>query len=159
MSIDRAARKTWESLRAAELELADRRRDFLALPVETRHELLAAGLESPAQRGTALRMIEFLEIVHRLEYFPQLVRLASSAHADTMLVRQVIAGLPRPWVHSFLKDEMWPILAQGDDEEFRRFAELLTEIGPEDLLLDLVDLARASSDADIREVAEDFGKN
>ena len=120
-------------------------------------EMIRRSLLIVAERGAALR---FLSVAQHPELarsvLPELLRLASTTHSDTVLVRYVIASLKNePWFSAELKRLAEPILANGGEEEYRRIAELYGETSPELLAMHL-DACRFSSDPDIREIADDF---
>lgn len=89
------------------------------------------------------------------EVLPELI-VAGLCHRDALLVRGIVGRLPR----SVLQSELPPVievrLADADDDEFRRLAELLDHLGLDAELAHLVAVARQSEDPDIREVAESF---
>jgi hypothetical protein len=89
--------------------------------------------------------------------FDTLIDLASVGHADIGLCRAVIKSLPRAWLIEHVEAAAEPILRRGEDEEaYRRLAELYCDID-EGLVHRLVQRAARSSNAFVREVADDFG--
>jgi hypothetical protein len=144
----------WAELVEAERNYVAARRAVVTLG-DGLTDVVHTALDNPAQRGTALRLLLVVDVDRRLPLFPELVRLASVGHSDVGLVREVIRSLPSYWVEANLGAELWPLLDEGGDEEYRRLAELLDDLGS-GLLPELVDRARASADPDVREVADDF---
>lgn len=118
------------------------------------------------ERGAALRFLlnspALLNLTNnedsvRENLFPRLVYLASTDHADTPLVRDVLIAMERAWVLEHLPEQIEQVLAQSSTyDEYRRFAELLA-ILHSPYLQTLCEKAKGSDDIDIREVAEDFG--
>jgi hypothetical protein len=145
----------WSDLLLAERQFADARGRLLATHGSL-HSVLEPALRDPTQRRTALRVLQTLDEPTRREYFSTLVELASVAHVDIMLVRDVLLSLDTVWVRSNIWLQIEETLkTQGTDEEYRRYAEILHIIDAR-LLGKLVGLALQSEDADVREVAEDF---
>jgi len=103
---------------------------------------------------TALARPEFARLASQV--LPSLVYLASTAHRDILLVRQVIGGIPRPE----LEDRIWPLaqrhLSPDAWEEPRRFAELFTELRLRQPLSHLLEAISGSDDVDWQEVEEEF---
>lgn len=148
---DRSAR--WSDVVSADAALFEARRRFLAggnVDDELRHALTRA-----TDRGAALRLLMSLDVSLIIGLITELVSLASVAHADISLVRQVVGRIPGEWAEAYLWDFIEPVLEQGGGEEYRRLAELLRGLDSEHLGR-LVSRAAASNDEEIREVAEDF---
>lgn len=147
----------WASLFEVERRFVAARMEFLAQDDEAIVESLRVALTHPAQRGTALRTLQFVDVALRKQLFPILVELASSGHSDIQLVRDALMSLPRDWLETQLWDAIIPILDRPVEpwEEYRRFAELLHEMDSH-LLDDLVALALKHPDPDVREVGTDF---
>lgn len=89
------------------------------------------------------------------ELLPELL-IAGLRPRDAVLVRGILGRLPRDVLQNQLSPLIRDRLANSEDDEFRRMAELLKHLGLSAELADLVAVARASSDPNIREVAQDF---
>jgi len=148
----------WTSLCKAETEYLRARQTFVQNRGDSVREL-AKGLDDPAQRGTALRLLATLPIEVRYPLFPKLVDLASFGHGELVLVRSLISQLESAWLAEHLPKEVNRITAspRATYEEYRRLAELLRDLDPR-LLKQLILRAKESADADIREVGEDFAR-
>ena len=106
-------------------------------------------------RSTALHLMEYLTPAERKANFPNLVVLASWAHGRAGRVRGLILSLPRGWVLERIETLAEPLLAQGTDEEYRRFLELYADLD-HGLALRLASRAATHPDECIREVGEEF---
>jgi hypothetical protein len=106
----------------------------------------------------ALRVLERCAEVERRRLLPDLVAVASIDVRGLPFVRSAIASLDRTWLEANIEPHVWLQLGpEASDEHYRRLAELLRGLRLRDLLRKLVDRAATSLDANIREVAEDFG--
>ncbi|MBA2305758.1 MAG: hypothetical protein H0W08_24430 [Acidobacteria bacterium] len=148
------AQVRWENLLEAESEFFRARRRVIEVG-DSLVSLIRRALQIPSERGTALRLLLVVDVTQRMSHFSELMQLASVGHADVDLCRKVIQSIPGYWVESNLKAEILPILEGGGSEEYRRLAELLTELNSQ-LLNDLVEMALSSDDEDINEVGHDF---
>src|SRR2546423_12266399 len=146
----------WMRLCKAEIEYLRARQTFLQNRGDSVREL-AKGLDDPAQRGTALRLLATVPVEVRYPLFPKLVELASFGHGEIVLVRSLISQLDSAWLAEHLPTQVDRIMSspKATYEEYRRLAELLRDLDPR-LLKQLVLRAKESADADIREVGEDF---
>jgi hypothetical protein len=148
-------RRLWTELVAAESDLYAARRRFVAEAVDE-ESVLREALGQPS-RGTALRLLVSRPEDLRAALLPELVELAAAGPADVALCRDAIASLPESVLRERgLERLVLDVLAGASDWEFRRLAELLDRVD-RTLLAQLVELAAASEDPDIREVADDFG--
>lgn len=86
---------------------------------------------------------------------PQLVRWSTS-HRCALSARQAIDAIPRDRLLPLLEPLILDQLDSADDDEYRRFAELLAHIEAWELLGQLAARALTSDDPHTREVAEDF---
>ena len=120
-----------------------------------RVDSLRKALQNPVQRGTALRLLDYLNLEERQQLFPDLLDLASVAHADIQLCREAILSLPKTWILEHLENEAESILKNGTDEEYRRLLELYLRID-EKITARLIQRALQHENSDIREVGEDF---
>lgn len=148
------ARKIWHKLVESETVYIESRQNFVR-DCTNKVAIFQKALHSPAERGTALRLIEYLETEERQLLFNDLVDLASVSHSDIELCRQAILGLPTSWLIENIETSTAQILKNGTDEEYRRLLELYIEI---DLGLAgrLAKQALQHQDPDICEVGEDF---
>jgi hypothetical protein len=89
------------------------------------------------------------------ELLPELVA-AGFRPRDALLVREILGRLPRAVLQSQLPPVIRDRIRNAEDDEFRRLAELLKHLGLSGQLADLVAVAKASDDPNIRQVAEDF---
>src|SRR5438067_10435576 len=100
----------WMRLCKAEIEYLRARETFLQNRGDSVREL-ANGLDDPAQRGTALRLLATLPIEVRYPLFPKLVDLASFGHGELVLVRSLISQLESAWLAEHLPKEVNRITA------------------------------------------------
>lgn len=118
--------------------------------------LVRRALSYPPEWAPALRLLLQLDESRRREMFPMLVELASTAHGNIQLARDVLLSLDRQWLLEHIPAEIERILRQSATyEEYRRFAELLDMVRSP-YLATLVEKAAMSTDPDIREVADDY---
>jgi hypothetical protein len=130
-------------------------REFLAEGID-RVPWMRKGLRSGGvDRATALQVFPYLSVTERLQLFPDLVFLASSAHGSIQAVRHQILSLPRDWVTTTIEQEAESLLREGTYDEYRRFLELY-ELLDRDLTLKLARRAAAHEDPDIREAGEEY---
>jgi len=126
--------------------------------IENKEQVMRDALTSVLSRGAVLRLLVCLGDDIKKLLFADLVELASVGHSDIALVRAVVKSLPRKWLLETIDLEANAVLDRtGDEETYRRMAELLADID-EELLASIVTRARESENADVREVANDFGK-
>lgn len=144
----------WRNLFESEITYIQTRQEFLKHSTN-RVELIEKALHNPAERGTALRLIEYCTIEECQILFDDLVNLASVYHSDIELVRKVILSLPKTWLLANIENSAEPLLKDGTDEEYRRLLELYIHID-EELTQKLVNQALNHPDPDIQEVGSDF---
>ncbi len=147
-------RELWAAVAAAQQELARCHAAFHQR-ASARVEILTAALGpgSPEVRAA----LDFLSVFpdDTLTLLPQLVEHALS-HRWAGFAREAIGAAPYRLTHPALKEIVLPRLDSADDDEYRRFAELLAHVEAWDLLRQLTKRALASDDPDIREVGDDF---
>src|SRR5215472_801866 len=115
-----------------------------------------ATLAAPSQAHAGLQVLMWLEPQLTLELLEDVLTRAKSPR-DTGLARQALGRLPRAVLARPLRDAMVARLERSDDDdEYRRYAELLRHLGQTEILRVLVERALASSDRDMRDVGEDF---
>jgi hypothetical protein len=146
--------RLWAALRDQENRMFVARRDFLVNTTD-RVGVLRAALDDPGQRGTALRLLPHLREDEVRQLFDPLVRLCSVGHGDIVACRAAIRALPRDWVVDRIEASAEPVLAAGDDEEYRRLLELYDDLDP-GLTQRLAVRAAAHDDPHVREAGRDF---
>lgn len=115
-----------------------------------------ATLAVPSQAHAGLQVLMWLEPQLTLEMLEDVLTRAASPR-DTGLARQALGRLPRAVLARPLHDAVLARLERShDDDEYRRYAELLRHLGQTETLRVLVERAQASSDANMHDVAEDF---
>lgn len=120
--------------------------------------------------GVLMRALHIVKMArHALQYLnwtvdeelkkkllPDLLKLASVAHNNTVLSREIILGIDeRQWVVDRIDSMALEILSEGDDEEYLRIAELYAELD-NDLLNKQLERCRSHHDPEIRDVARYF---
>jgi hypothetical protein len=85
-------RELWHHLVERELVYIQTRQDFLNNCTD-RMAFIKKALHNSTERGTALRLIEYLKIEERQILFNDLVDLASVSHSDIEICRQAILTL------------------------------------------------------------------
>lgn len=146
---------SWSTYVVAERELFEARRRLLAVDGPPIEDVLREAFGKVAERGPALRLLLSLSQAEKCSLFGVLVELASCGHSDIGLVRQAIASIGPEYADGRLWDELQ--LHLKDSEAFRRYAELLAELGRDAELADLARIALMSDDEDVQEVGMDFG--
>ena len=145
----------WRRLVETNAEYFGAVQDFLAPPndrvLSIRHGLRAGGVEL----ATALRIFPYLSAPERIELFPDLVFLSSSAHGSLGVVRDLTMALPREYVLANLANASEPYLRDGTSDEYRRFLELFWLLDHA-MVEQLAKRAANHCDVDIREAGNDF---
>jgi hypothetical protein len=144
----------WHKVFEKEIAYIQARQDFINNCTD-RIEVIRKALHNPTERGTALRLIEYLKLEEHQSLFDDLVDLASVSHSDIELCRKAILSLPKTWVLANIENSAEPLLQDGTDEEYRRFLELYIDIDRE-LAQRFALRALQHDDPDIHEVGEDF---
>lgn len=144
----------WRKLVEREIAYIQTRHDFLN-DCTDRVAPIKKALPNPSERGTALRLIEYLKLEERQSLFDELVDLASVSHSDIELCRKAILSLPKTWLLANIEKSADSLLQDGTDEEYRRLLELYIDIDGE-LTQRLARRALQHDDPDIREAGEDF---
>lgn len=107
------------------------------------------------ERQAALFVLLIVDVTVVAQLVPELFT-ALLRPRDTELVRGILGRLPRDARQPLVRSEVARRIETADDDEYRRIAELLYDLGQHDDLRDLVARALAHSDPDIREVGQDF---
>lgn len=144
----------WQRLADAHIEYARAAQAFLAEGVD-RVGIIHRALGSP-HRHPAFIMLEYLKPAELIQLFDDLLGQASYAHGSIRSVRDAIKRIPRGWLLERIEEAVEPYLAAvTDDQEYRRFLELYSEID-ETLTLKLARRAAAHMNSEIREAGVDF---
>lgn len=147
-------REIWHQLVESEIAYIENRQIFIVNCTD-KIAIFKKALHTPAERGTALRLTEYLKTEERQLLLEDLVDLASVSHSDIELCRQAILALPKSWLIENIEKCTETILENGTDEEYRRLLELYIEIDLE-LAGRLAKQALHHENPDICEVGEDF---
>lgn len=140
--------------------------------LDTANALIRAGIHLSGNRQSLLRLLrEALlggdrrgamtllgSLGHELtaDLVPEVVAVALS-HRDALKARELLGRLPARLAAQVVPPAVTAQLAQTpDDDAYRRMAELLDHLGLVDALESLCDVAAASDDPEIRDVASDF---
>jgi hypothetical protein len=122
-----------------------------------RVSLIQEGLHNPEQRGTCLRLIEYLHHEEREKLFNDLLELSSVAHSDLELCYQVILSFPDDWLLENIEERAEQLLIDATYEEYRCLLELYSKID-HNLTQRLASRAIQQDNLDIIEAGEDFQK-
>ncbi len=144
----------WQKVFNQEIAYIQARQDFLN-NCPNRIGFIQKALHNPTERGTALRLIEYLKLEERQSLFDDLLDLASVSQSDIEICRKAILSLPKNWLLSNIEKSAEPLLQDGTDEEYRRLLELYLDMDRE-LAKRLAQRAVQHDNPDIREVGEDF---
>jgi len=147
-------RDLWRAVWQSERAFVQARIAFLSGAADRLDELRSA-LRDPAQRGAALRVCSYLSADERKQLFGDLLGIASVAHADIGLCREVIRSLPKDWLLTTIEGAAEPLLQTDAREHYRRLLELYWELDA-GLVHALATRALASEDEEVREAGEDF---
>lgn len=123
--------------------------------------VLREGLLSLPWRRPALVVLGSSDVALSEQLLPELFRLAAVSHSLIGEVRRCIRRIPRERLAARLEPLVCQLVddSTSDYEAYRRIAELLRELECWPVLDDLVRAAKTSPDADVREVADDFGRS
>lgn len=122
---------------------------------EAMHSRLREALA--ARDDAALILLGVLDPKHTEALLPDLLERALS-HRETVAVRRLLGRLPAANARKSVPAAVQVQLRKTpDDDAHRRMAELLAFLGLDAALAALIQSAAKSSDAHVREVAEDFG--
>ncbi|UOQ69188.1 hypothetical protein [Hymenobacter volaticus] len=150
----------WLRFRQAEEEYYTSRYDLLqdkAALVDNLHQAFAR----PQDRDTALRLLEQMT-PDRAVLEPVLAQVVDTAIDSTditaiQLARQILLLYhAEPWVRSTLPLIITPYLAAQDEWHYRRIAELYALVHYDEELACFLLLCQASTNAEIREISDDF---
>jgi hypothetical protein len=118
---------------------------------------LERALGVTGEREVALTVLQRLPYAVRSGFVETLVLLLANSVRETQQVRDLLLSLPADVV----RDRVIPLvdraLVDADAEAYRRYAELLRDMGSPYLGV-LIRRARESSDLEIRAVADDFAE-
>ena len=125
--------------------------------IEPRTSLILASLGCVAERGATLRwLMATTEFIDR-DLSRALLGLAAVGHSDIQLVRDVMMKYRDQIPEEWLAQDVAALLADGDEEEYRRLAELF-RVMSRTLVRLILTVAAQSSDLNIRQVAVDFSE-
>ena len=144
----------WADFCAAESAFYDARM-ALVRGAQDLQSLISGALQTPSQRGSALRLLEILSEDKIRPHFASLVDLASVGHSDIGLCRSVIFRIEREWLVANIEPHVVMILKNGGEEEFRRIAELYKLLNA-DLLDAHLKRCAVHVNSDVREIVADF---
>lgn len=144
----------WQELLRLESIFFDARKAFLTQSSDVT-TILAEALKTPHQRGTALRILLTYPDESIRPFLDTLIELASVGHSDVGLSRSVILRINSNWLIRNIDSHAKSILSTGNEEEFRRIAELYNLID-RDLLKLHLERCDKSADPEIREIVDDF---
>ncbi|MGW5129072.1 hypothetical protein ACWEQ7_34540 [Streptomyces sp. NPDC004069] len=156
MSTSPSDNDLWQAFVEAKREMHRRQAEFYQ-HAQDRPEILKAALAGGAgawDQGAALDFLAALS-ADGPALLPELVGWSTS-HRWAFDARQAIARIPRDHLLPLLEPLILDRLDSADDDEYRRFAELLAHVEAWGLLGQLVARALTSDDPHTREVAEDF---
>ena len=151
MSDQRASQ--WKSLVDAHRYFRHELVDFVRDWDESSERIVKAGLGSEIR--VALAVIRTLPADRAIRLLPDLLYHARSVHGHLEAVRETVLSISRDRLLKEIETAAQPLLATGDDEDYRRFLELYLMIDSQ-LALRLARTAANASDANIRDVGEDF---
>lgn len=121
-------------------------------------EALRRALRVPEDQPAALLLLSLLDPGYSEALADQLVS-ASLSHRNALRVRLILGRLPHDQAEQIVPPAVWRQLQEtGDDDAYRRMAELLSHLGLLEALSQLSAQAVGSDDPDIREVGEDFAE-
>jgi hypothetical protein len=121
-------------------------------------EALRRNLNVNEDEQVALMLLSLLDPAFSEALIDRLVS-ASLSHRNALRIRWILGRLPRDQAESIVPPAVWRTLQEtGDDDAYRRMAELLWHLGLREALSQLAAQALKSSDPDIREVGEDFSE-
>jgi hypothetical protein len=146
--------REWERLVTSYRSFIEARQAVLATGASL-VPLLESALSSPTERTLALDIIAFLPLEERKQLLGPLVSLASFGHGQTSTAREAILSMPHEWLKKHIDALAEPILARGDEEEYRRLLELYIELD-RSLALRLARRASASDDDEVADVGKEF---
>jgi hypothetical protein len=145
--------EVWHRLVETEKEYYAASQAFLKGDVD-RVSMMRENLVS-RENNTAYYFLPYLSQDELLQLFDVLVPLASTAHSNIKRVRDAILSLPHDWIIKNIEPLAEPLLADGTDDEYRRFLELYSGLD-QDLARKLAKRAAQHTDPHIREAGEDF---
>jgi hypothetical protein len=121
-------------------------------------DLLEDALDGVTDRRAALLLLGHLGQDYAIAVADSLVEISMS-HRDALLARQILGSLPHDEIARIVPEAVWAQLGKTDDgEAYRRLAELLHHLGLFGSLQELSERALLSSDLDVREVGQEFGR-
>jgi hypothetical protein len=149
------ADRSWIAFMEAEQNFREALVDLRRFDLES---ILKTGLSKLTWRRQALVVLAAYDWPLTETLLPELLPLSLSAHSLLAEVRRCVLRVPREKLVVHLASLVESVVNNPDSdyEAYRRTAELVDTVHADALLLTLITAAERSSDADIREVADDF---
>lgn len=122
--------------------------------MSNRVEVLREALHQ-GERGNLLAVARSLSTEELQQLFGEWVNLARCAHSPFEPAWKIILSLPREWVLERIEQEVEPILAKEEYDDYWMFLQLFDQLD-RDLTFKLARRAIAHSDPDIHELGEDY---
>jgi hypothetical protein len=144
---------SWDDVKRRHHEYIQAKGSFLKNPSAAL--IIKRSLAVPEDRALALDLISNYPDSESVEFFSQLISLASYVNGFTETCQDLILGLPREWVMRNVETAIDEILADGDYEEYRCLLELCCKLDRE-LMIKIARRASSSLDEDIKEAGADF---
>ncbi|WP_158887002.1 hypothetical protein [Amycolatopsis anabasis] len=153
--MDADSSEAWDATVAAVRQYRQALARLSVLPIG---EILAETLRKPQSRDTALLVLADVWDEAKRPAVPELLELARGGPGELAWVRQVIRGLPVEVLDEELPGFVGRVIddPEADYWDFRRAAELLEDLGREELVQRLVTAGRKSDDPDMIEFVEDY---
>lgn len=149
-------RQPWEDVVDAENAYISARMKVFYDADDGTEQLLAA-LRHVRGKGMALRLLQEGPVERVMELYEAVFDATTTTHPQVGRARDVLNRLDPGWLSMTLPPLVQRRLDDNPDwEDYRRLAELLTELGQTALLDTLVRHAERSTDPDILEVADDY---
>lgn len=146
--------QAWKDFLASKQNVAARKTLFTACgPVVV--ELIRRGFAKPGERVASFKAAEGLTLEEQKELLPELVAMASWGHGLLNDAKALILKLPRDFVVANIEKAAEPILVKGEEEEYRKFLELYSELDKE-LTIKLARRAAGHDDEEVCEVGREY---
>lgn len=161
--MDEDDKKLWEAFVSAEQQVGAARVAFFQ-KARSRRGVLAAALNVRApysHQSAALTFLSALpeDVPGLLDQLVELATIEASTFASKKVIKRGVTSQPEivtPKLRGIIRSRLAD--PQTDEIDYRLLAELLRYIHDNEMLAELVQFAKASSDDEIREVGEDFSQ-
>jgi hypothetical protein len=150
------AAAVWSSLIAAAEELVPLKAAAWRADRTSLVDAARASLTNRGEQHHALEVLTWMDPAVTLALIEDVVRVGTHSQRDVLLTRQVLGRLPRTMLASALRDVVEKFLVTGDDDVYRRLAELARHLGLAAVLDIIVSCALTSANPHIRDVGHDF---